>query len=153
MESQGTRYGHALKIERGEEIIATLGEFAARAGVRAGALSGIGVAADLELGFFDPARREYVRRVFDQDHEIVGLMGNISEFEGRPYPHCHIVISGPDFIAYAGHLFRGSRWAFTTSAFFCGFGPIALFIVPGSFASATILSTASMPEITWPNTV
>jgi len=99
MESQGTRYGHALKIERGEEIIATLGEFAARAGVRAGALSGIGVAADLE--------REYVRRVFDQDHEIVGLMGNISEFEGRPYPHCHIVISGPDFIAYAGHLFRG----------------------------------------------
>jgi len=100
MESQGTRYGHALKIERGEEIIATLGEFAARAGVRAGALSGIGVAADLELGFFDPARREYVR-------EIVGLMGNISEFEGRPYPHCHIVISGPDFIAYAGHLFRG----------------------------------------------
>ena len=107
MESQGTRYGHALKIERGEEIIATLGEFAARAGVRSGALSGIGVAADLELGFFDPARREYVRRVFDQDHEIVGLMGNISEFEGRPYPHCHIVISGPDFIAHAGHLFRG----------------------------------------------
>jgi predicted DNA-binding protein with PD1-like motif len=107
MESQGTRYGYAVRIEPGEEIIATLAEFAGRVGVRAGEISGIGAGADFELGFFVPATREYVRRTFPGDYEITSLMGNLSELEGRPYPHCHVVIGGQDFVAWTGHLFRG----------------------------------------------
>lgn len=107
MESQGTRYGYAVKIERGEEIIATLSEFAARVGIRAGALSGLGAAGDLELGYFVRPTKQYVRRTFDREYEIGALIGNFSELEGRPYPHCHVVIGGDDFVAYTGHLFRG----------------------------------------------
>ena len=107
MESQATRYGWAVKIEPGEEIIATLTAFASDAGVRAGLISGLGAARNLELGYFIPATGQYVTRVFEADYEIGVLTGNFSEFEGRPFPHCHVVIGGEDFAAHTGHLFRG----------------------------------------------
>ena len=107
MQSQRTVYGWALKIEPGEEIITCLSAFAARRGVRAGLISGLGAVGETELGFFIPSTHEYVRRVFTGDHEIGSLTGNFSELEGRPFPHCHVVIAGVDFVAYTGHLFRG----------------------------------------------
>jgi hypothetical protein len=96
-----------LKIESGEEIVATLQAFAERRAIRAGGFWGLGAVGETELGFFVPARKEYVRRVFVGDHEIASLVGNFSEMEGKPFPHPHIVIAGEDFRTHAGHLFRG----------------------------------------------
>ena len=62
---------------------------------------------DIELGFFAPATRTYIRRSFGGDYEIGSLTGNFSELNGRPFPHCHAVIGGEDFAAFTGHLFRG----------------------------------------------
>jgi hypothetical protein len=107
MESQRTRYGYALKLDTGEEIIATLTSFAAAEGVRAGVISGLGSVGDVELGFFVRETGEYIRRAFDGEHEIGALTGNISELDGAPFPHCHVLIAGRDFIPYTGHLFRG----------------------------------------------
>ncbi|HET9327675.1 MAG TPA: PPC domain-containing DNA-binding protein [Candidatus Eisenbacteria bacterium] len=106
MESQRTRYGWALKIEPGEEIFATIQSFAKSAGLRAGAITAIGAVGDTELGFFVPASKTYVRRTFEGDHEILALTGNLSELEGQPFPHCHLILAGEDFVAYGGHLFR-----------------------------------------------
>ena len=108
MESQTTRYGYAVKLDRGEEVIASLTSFAAERGVRAGLISGLGAMGQIELGFFVPATRTYVRRVFEGDYEIGSLTGNFSELNGRPFPHCHVVIGGEDFAAFTGHLFRGT---------------------------------------------
>ena len=107
MEYQSTRYGYALKLSAGEEIIATLQAFAEARGLKAGAISGLGAVGETELGFFDPRTREYIRRRFDGDHEIGSLTGNFSELDGKPFPHCHLVLAGSDFVAYTGHLFRG----------------------------------------------
>jgi hypothetical protein len=107
MESQRTRYGWALKIEAGEEIVATIQTFAAAQGLRAGALSGIGAVGDTELGFFIPSSGEYVRRRFAGDHEILALTGNLSELEGKPFAHCHLILAGEDLVAHGGHLFSG----------------------------------------------
>jgi len=107
VEFQRTRYGYALKIDAGEEIFATLQGFAESQGLRAGAIFGLGAVGETELGFFVPATRTYVRRVFAGDHEIGSLIGNFSELDGKPFPHCHLVIAGEDFVAHAGHLFRG----------------------------------------------
>ena len=107
MELQRTRYGYAVRIDAGEEIVDALATFAASEGVRAGAISGIGSVCDPELGFFVRATRDYTRRVFPGDWEIGALTGNFSELEGRPFPHCHALIGGADFAAVTGHLFRG----------------------------------------------
>ena len=107
MESQPTRYGFAVKLETGEEIIASLTSFAERHGLRAGLISGLGAVGDPELGFFVRSTRSYDRRVMRGEFEIGSLTGNYSELEGRPFPHCHIVLGGTDFTAHTGHLFSG----------------------------------------------
>ena len=107
MKAQRTRAGWVLRIDPGEEIIATLREFAVQQGVRAGLISGLGAVGDTELGFFVRGTREYVTRRFEGEHEIGSLTGNFSELDGEPFPHCHVVIAGQDFVAHTGHLFRG----------------------------------------------
>ena len=107
MQSQRTQYGWAVKIERGEEIVAALTSFAAEKRILAGAISGIGAVGETELGFFVPSSGTYVRRRFEGDHEIGALTGNFSALDGAPFPHCHMILAGEDFVAHAGHLFSG----------------------------------------------
>jgi predicted DNA-binding protein with PD1-like motif len=107
MERQRTRYGFVLRLERGEEIVETLNAFAAAEDVRAGLVSGVGAAEQIELGFLVLGKRAYVRRLFAGEHEIAPLAGNFSELDGAPFLHAHVTIAGDDFAAYAGHLFRG----------------------------------------------
>jgi len=107
MEFQRTRHGYALKLDSGEEIIAALAAFAASQSVRAGMISGLGAVGETELGFFVRETGSYIRRTFSGEHEIGSLTGNFSELDGKPFPHCHIMIAADDFVAYTGHLFRG----------------------------------------------
>ena len=107
MNAQQTRYGWVIRLDPGEEIVESLRGFARDKGVRAGAISGIGAVGETELGFFVRGRREYLRRRFAGEHEIGSLTGNLSELDGEPFPHCHLVIGGEDFVAHTGHLFRG----------------------------------------------
>lgn len=107
MQSRRTRYGYALRIDSGEEIVATLKAFAIAHDVRAGLISGLGAVGETDLGFFVRTSGEYVTRTFSGEHEIGVLTGNFSELEGEPFPHCHAVIAGEDFVAHTGHLFRG----------------------------------------------
>jgi hypothetical protein len=108
MQSRRTAYGYALRLDPGEEIIASLRAFAAAHGIGAGLITALGAVGETELGFFDRASRRYLTRTFPGEHEIGSLTGNFSELDGQPHPHCHIVIAGPDFVAHTGHLFRGT---------------------------------------------
>ena len=107
MQSRRTRYGYALRLDPGEEIVASLRSFAAAHGLRAGLISGLGAVGETELGFFVRGTARYVTRTFAGEHEIGSLTGNLSELEGESFPHCHIVIAGEDLVAHTGHLFRG----------------------------------------------
>jgi len=107
VKAQATRYGFAVRLDAGEEIVTTLAEFARANGVKAGAISAIGAVGDCTLGFFVRGTRTYVRRTFTGEHEIGVLTGNFSELDGVSFPHCHIVIAGDDFVAHTGHLFHG----------------------------------------------
>ena len=107
MKFRRTRYGYVVRLDTGEEIIATLREFARAEGVRAGLISGLGAVGEADLGFFVRQTGQYITRTFAGEHEIGSLTGNFSDLEGEPFPHCHAVIAGEDFVAHTGHLFRG----------------------------------------------
>jgi predicted DNA-binding protein with PD1-like motif len=107
MRSQRVSYGWVLRLDRGEEIVGALEAFATLEQVRAAAVTGIGSVNEAELGFFAPATGQYARRVFTGDHEIGSLHGNVSVLDGKSFAHCHVVLGGPNFSAWTGHLFRG----------------------------------------------
>jgi predicted DNA-binding protein with PD1-like motif len=103
---QRLRYGYVLRLDPGEEILASLTDFARHEGVRAGLISGLGAASDLELGFFVRGEDRYVRETLAGEHEILALTGNLSAIAGEPFVHCHILVAGEDLAARGGHLFR-----------------------------------------------
>lgn len=105
MQAQRLSFGWVLRLDAGEEIVGSLRRFATECGVRAGLITGIGSVGEAELGFFARSTLAYARRTFTGDHEVVSLLGNFSLLEGEPFPHCHVVLAGEDFVAYGGHLF------------------------------------------------
>ena len=96
-----------LKLERGEEVMATLTRFLEEQGIFGGSLQGIGAIHDVELGFFDARSSQYLRRRFPEEAELIDFVGNVTRVDGRPFVHAHAVISGSDFVARGGHFFQG----------------------------------------------
>ncbi len=103
------RLGEAwiLRLETDEEIFSTITRFAGELAIDTATVTGIGAAHHLVLGYFDRATRDYVRHSIEEDVEIVSLSGNITLKQGKPFPHVHVIVSGRDFQAKAGHLFEG----------------------------------------------
>jgi hypothetical protein len=100
-----TGRGYLLRLERGEDIIATLRQFVRTKKIPSGTFTGLGAADRITLGMFDPARRTYRKRLFRGDHELAALVGNIAWDRADPVCHTHAVISNRNMQAFAGHLF------------------------------------------------
>lgn len=97
-----------VRIERGEEIIDTLKRTALSAGIKGAFFYGLGVGNELELGYFDARKQDYVRKSFEGEYEFTSLAGNIAIFEGETVIHCHATITDPEFRAFGGHLFKAT---------------------------------------------
>jgi predicted DNA-binding protein with PD1-like motif len=96
-----------VTLGAGEEILASLREAAAAHKIKGGTLSGLGSTSEVEISFFDPVKKEYLPRVFKEPMEIGSMVGNFSEIDGEPHVHIHITVSGPELLAFTGHLSRG----------------------------------------------
>src|SRR5512144_2084331 len=104
-----TRLGDAwiLRLDTDDEIFGTITRFVGERAIDTATVSGIGAVHHVVLGYFDRSTREYVRHSIEEDVEIVSLAGNITLKEGKPFPHLHVIVSGREFQAKAGHLFEG----------------------------------------------
>jgi hypothetical protein len=106
MDYRRTEKGYLVRLDRGEELMSTLGRFLAEKDVRCGALTAIGAVENPELGLFTMATKEYKRRRFAGEYEIAALTGNVSTLEGRPFAHLHALLSAEDCSVVGGHLFE-----------------------------------------------
>ncbi|UCE20356.1 MAG: DNA-binding protein [Gemmatimonadota bacterium] len=100
--------GYLVRLERGEDVLGTLTEFVGRRDIKSGTIQGLGAIKDLVLGIFDPEKKEYIKRTFEEDLELGNLTGNISILDGKPLLHCHVTAAGTDLKAYTGHLFSAT---------------------------------------------
>ena len=107
MEYRKTDKGYFVRIMRGEEIIETLGMFAAREGITTALFHAIGAVTEVELGFYSLGKKEYHWKTFQDEFEILSATGNITLLEGKPFIHLHAVIGDAQFNAYGGHVKRG----------------------------------------------
>jgi predicted DNA-binding protein with PD1-like motif len=95
---------HLLVFQTGDEIATILREFAVREKFGVCRFTAIGAVGDLVLGYFDVDRREYRRLPMVEQLEVLTLAGNITEADGQPRIHAHIVVSRPDGSTLGGHL-------------------------------------------------
>jgi predicted DNA-binding protein with PD1-like motif len=96
-----------LRLETGEEIIAAVKDFCRAKGITAGWVSGIGALSRATLGYFVRSEGVYIYTQLTGDHELISLLGNLSQLEGETFPHLHAALSGPDFAVRGGHLSEG----------------------------------------------
>ena len=103
------RYGSviALRLDKGDDITESVYKIAEKEGVKAAKVSGIGATDNFTVGVFDIAKKEYEKFVFNGNHEINALTGNITEKDGKPYIHLHITATGKDCKVVGGHLIKG----------------------------------------------
>lgn len=95
-----------LRFDKGEEVVEALAQFLKQQNIQACAISGIGTADELELGFFNGHLKNYRRKPFLEELEIVSLIGNGGMSEGQPVIHMHGIFGRNDFSLLGGHVFK-----------------------------------------------
>lgn len=95
---------HVLRLDPGEEVVATLRRFAERNGLTAGVITGLGSVDAITLGFLDVAAEEYLKRRFEERMEVASLTGSLSVEDDHVHVHLHAVVAPREFLAYAGHV-------------------------------------------------
>lgn len=98
----GSKY--LLRVDKGEEIIASITKLCKDETIKLGAVSGIGAAEKVVLGIYNVATRKFHPREFNGPYEIASLTGNITEMDGEAHLHIHSVIGDREMKAFAGHL-------------------------------------------------
>jgi len=97
--------GYFLRLEKDEEVLSSIMQFAEKEKIGAGAFFGLGAIKQFELGYYSMETRSYEKRSFEEDMEVGNISGNIAYLEGKPFVHTHVTVCGPELKAWTGHLF------------------------------------------------
>lgn len=100
------QYGnyYILRIDKGEEVVATLRNFCKKQDIKLGKVSGIGAISQVNVGLFDTENNKFLSKELKGTFEITSLIGTISTMDGNPYLHLHITIADKEFNVRGGHL-------------------------------------------------
>lgn len=96
----------ALILEKGDEVMASLAEFAVRQRLSASQFTAIGAFSDAVLGFFDLKARDYRPIPVDEQVEVLSLLGDVALEDGKPKVHAHVVVSDSRGHCRGGHLLK-----------------------------------------------
>jgi uncharacterized protein len=95
---------HVLRLDPGDDVLVAIRDFAKKAGIAAGVVTGLGSVDVITLGFLDPVDNAYGKRRFEERMEVASLTGSLSMDGEQPHVHLHAVVSPREFLAYAGHV-------------------------------------------------
>ena len=78
-----------IRMDRGDEIISTLLDICQRENIQSATYNGIGGCSAASIQTFDPASGTFHTEEKSGMLELVSMMGNVVEEEGRLYHHTH----------------------------------------------------------------
>lgn len=76
--NEGPERTIALIFDRGDEVIANVERFANDHGLSAARFTAIGAFEQVTLGYFDWERKDYERIAFDEQLEVLSLIGDVA---------------------------------------------------------------------------
>jgi hypothetical protein len=100
----------ALVFDKDDEAIGGLEAFCREHRVTAARFTAIGAFSDAKLGYFDRDRREYREIPVADQAEVVSLLGDVAESDGKAVVHAHAVLGLADGSTRGGHLLEGQVW-------------------------------------------
>ena len=94
----------ALRVDRGEEIVACIKKVCEAEHITFGSIAGIGAVGHAVVGLYHVADKKFVSRTFDGELEMTSLLGNATEQDGQVYLHFHASFAKEDGTTLGGHL-------------------------------------------------
>jgi predicted DNA-binding protein with PD1-like motif len=95
----------ALILETGEEIVDVVKRFAKEQRLSGSSFKAIGALSYAQLGWFNWETKKYQTAArFEEQVELLSLIGDIGIKDGEPQVHAHVVIGRSDGTAHGGHL-------------------------------------------------
>ena len=98
----GSKY--IVRIDRGEEILASLKKLCGQEKIALAEVKALGAVDDFNVGLFDVAEKKYHVNHFEFPAEIVSLWGTITTKDGEFYQHIHLSAGNKDGQVFGGHL-------------------------------------------------
>ena len=94
-----------LVFQTGDELAKGLREFAEQQKLSDASFKAIGALSLVRLGWFSWESKKYEPSVtFDEQMELLSLIGDVAQKDGKPVVHAHVVIGKKDGTAHGGHL-------------------------------------------------
>jgi predicted DNA-binding protein with PD1-like motif len=104
----GDRY--QVRLEPRDELIASVTALAEREGIGYASLTGLGAVESISLAYLNRETRQYETHVLDEQLELLGVTGNITLRDGKPFPHVHASVSDRALHVYGGHVMAATAW-------------------------------------------
>lgn len=98
----GSKY--FLRIDKGEEVVASIKQFCTSNKVKLASIVGVGAADRATIGLFNTITKEYHNTKLEGEYEITNLTGTITTKDGEIYIHLHVTLGDEEYNAYGGHL-------------------------------------------------
>ena len=86
-----------VSIDKGELVNQKLLEVSQKEELNSGWINGLGAISDIEIGYWDIEEKIYVKKNFNDDYELLSLIGNVSLVDNKPFIHTHISFSDTKF--------------------------------------------------------
>ncbi|MHA1651185.1 MAG: PPC domain-containing DNA-binding protein [Candidatus Helarchaeota archaeon] len=106
-----------IKLEPSDDILEAITMFAENNSIKSGFFTAIGAIKHAKIGYYQLNLKEYKTISLEGDFELVSCIGNITQKEGFPLIHAHIVIADVNGHTYGGHLLPGCRISVTGEVF------------------------------------
>lgn len=95
---------YVIRLNKGEEVIASLKEICKNEDIKLAEITGLGASDLVEIGVFNVNTKEYKTKIFEGMFEITSLVGNATRKDGEVYLHIHINFGDEDGLVKGGHL-------------------------------------------------
>ena len=98
---------YAIVLAHGDEAMGALQQFVREQQIDAAALTAIGAFERAVIGYFDWVTKDYKRIPVAEQVEVLSLLGDVAEADGKPALHIHAVLGKSDGNVVGGHLLEG----------------------------------------------
>lgn len=112
------KYGsdYVVRIDRGEELIANLLDFAKKEEIGLASITGLGACDRVKISVYNIAEQKYYPSDYSEAMELTAFVANFSTMHGKPYLHAHATFGREDGTCIGGHL--NEAWVCGTSELF-----------------------------------
>ena len=93
-----------VRLESGDAVVASLTELLERRGIGFAVLSGLGALRQARIAYLNVESHEYEAHDYEEQVELVSLIGNANLRDGRPFLHLHAALGRRDMSTVGGHV-------------------------------------------------